>query len=226
MAKKSNDRLRGQAGKDRLIGAAGADTLLGAGGNDSLQAGAGKDVLRGHAGRDVLAGGKGADSFNAGGGADRLNAVDKRADRLVNGGAGRDTCRIDSADLSKIRNCETVTVVPVTAPPNGGGLSPPGSSPGSGGSTDQQLTVVTGDGLVCASALPLCAFTITGNGADGLGLSAGVTGENGVILGADTSLNLSELGQWVASGLYGCTESGFIKVTVGDEQVNVPITCQ
>ena len=38
---------------------------------------------------------------------DRLNAIDGRRDRAVRGGPGNDVCRIDRADVSSARGCET-----------------------------------------------------------------------------------------------------------------------
>jgi hypothetical protein len=72
---------------------------------------AGNDRLSGRAGKDRLVGGRGRDRLYGGRGADRLNAVDRRADRAVRGGPGRDICRIDPADAFRTRGCEIVRIV-------------------------------------------------------------------------------------------------------------------
>src|SRR5688500_1474464 len=98
-----NDTARGRGGGDRIFGGAGRDRLLG---------GAGADRLLGGAGGDRLHGGKGSDRLSGGSGNDTLNSVDKRKDALVSGGAGKNTCRIDSVDLAAVRGCAKIVTVP------------------------------------------------------------------------------------------------------------------
>ena len=90
----------------------GADRIFGGGGKDRLLGGAGADRLQGGAAGDRLHGGKGRDRLTGGGGNDTLNAVDKRKDALVSGGAGKNTCRIDSVDLPVVRGCAKIVTVP------------------------------------------------------------------------------------------------------------------
>ena len=61
-------------------------------------------------GKDRIKGAKGKDRLLAGKGADRLKAVDDKKDRAVNGGAGKDVCTIDQADLAVLKNCEKAKV--------------------------------------------------------------------------------------------------------------------
>ena len=104
-------RIFGTKGPDKIVGTAKADVIKSRGGNDRI---------RGRGGRDRLFGGRGAD---------RLNAVDGRRDRVVNGGPGRDVCRIDAADRPNVRGCETVKVAKSRGP---GGPGAPGSRRRSG----------------------------------------------------------------------------------------------
>ena len=72
-----------------------------------------------------------ATACSGGGGNDTLNSVDKRKDALVSGGAGKNTCRIDSVDLPVVRGCAKIVTVPsggsgTTTPP---GTTPPGTTP-------------------------------------------------------------------------------------------------
>lgn len=101
-------RIRGTKGTDRIVGTATGDVLRGLRGNDRMN---------GRGGRDRLFGGRGAD---------RLNAVDGGMDRVVNGGPGKDVCRIDAIDRAKTKSCETVRVGR-TGGPGGGG--PGGGAP-------------------------------------------------------------------------------------------------
>ena len=54
-----------------------------------------------------------------------MNAVDGRRDRVVNGGPGKDVCRVDPTDRANTTGCETVKLV--------SGRGPGGGGPGSGG---------------------------------------------------------------------------------------------
>jgi RTX calcium-binding nonapeptide repeat (4 copies) len=122
-------RMRGTNGPDRMVGTAKADVIKGLRGNDRI---------RGRGGRDRLLGGRGAD---------RLNAVDRRQDRLVRGGPGKDVCRIDATDRVRTKGCETVKIVKRGGPGGGG---PGGGGPGEGGPGGGE----PGTGVGCASPPP------------------------------------------------------------------------
>ena len=96
-------RILGTNGPDKIVGTAKADVLKGRGGNDRL---------KGRGGRDRLFGGRGAD---------RLNAVDRRRDRRVRGGPGKDVCRIDAADRRRTKGCEILRVAKRRSPGGGPG---------------------------------------------------------------------------------------------------------
>ena len=126
----------GPAHAKRMLGTKGPDKIVGTANADLIKARGGNDRSNGRGGRDRLSGGPGRDRLSGGRGADRLNAVDGRRDRVVNGGPGKDVCRIDAVDRAKMKGCETVKIG------RGGG---PGGGPngGPGG--------VPGGPLVCAS---------------------------------------------------------------------------
>ena len=200
-ARGGSDRVKGRAGGDRLRGSGGADRLAGGTGGDRLSGSKGKDRIKGARGKDRLAGGKSRD---------RLNAVDGRKDGAVNGGSGKDVCVIDQADLPLLKNCERAKVK------NGG----PGGGPG-GGSGDG-LQVTSASGLTCGNALPLCNFQIAGKGADStVGTVSGGGGASPVV-GGGVSVSGDA---WQAAGLYGCSDDGYLEVTIGSKSVRVPITC-
>jgi hypothetical protein len=96
-------RMLGTKGPDKIVGTAKADVIKSFGGDDRIQ---------GRGGRDRLWGGRGAD---------RLNAVDGRRDRVVNGGPGKDVCRVDAVDQARLKGCETVKIA------NPGGPGGPGA---------------------------------------------------------------------------------------------------
>ena len=114
-------RMLGTKGPDKIVGTAKADVIKARGGNDRIKGRGGRDRLSGGPGRDRLSGGRGRDRLSGGRGADRLNAVDGRRDRVVNGGPGKDVCRVDAVDRAKMKGCETVKIG------RGGG---PGGGPG------------------------------------------------------------------------------------------------
>ena len=126
----------------------------------------------------------------------------------MNGGPGKDLCTIDQADLPVLSGCEQVKVK------KGGG-------PG-GGPRPNELRVKDASGLSCGSLLPLCPFQIVGDRAKAL-LGTGLRrrwrhlggGRRGVIVG-DT---------WTAIGLYGCSDDGYLEVTIGSRSARVPINC-
>ena len=120
-------RMSGTKGADRIVGTAKADVIKSRGGNDRIKGRGGSDRLSGGAGKDRLAGGSGRDRLSGGRGADRLNAVDGRADPVVNGGHGKDICRLDPADEFKAQGCEIVRIVTPGSPGVPGGPSVPGA---------------------------------------------------------------------------------------------------
>ena len=85
----------------RIVGTNGPDRIVGTAKADKLRSLRGDDRVKGRGGKDRLSGGPGAD---------RLNAVDGKRDRAVRGGPGKDFCRIDPADLSKMKGCETAKI--------------------------------------------------------------------------------------------------------------------
>jgi hypothetical protein len=119
-------RMLGTKGADRIVGTAKADVVKSFGGNDRIKGRGGKDRLSGGSGRDRLAGGPGRDRLSGGRGADRLNTVDGRRDLVVNGGPGKDICRVDPADEVKVQGCEIVTIVKPGAPGAPGAPGVPG----------------------------------------------------------------------------------------------------
>jgi RTX calcium-binding nonapeptide repeat (4 copies) len=203
---------------DRLSGTAKSDVLLGKKGNDRLRGRKGDDKLRGSAGKDKLAGGKGKDSLAGGGGRDVLKARDGAADARVHGGKGRDLCVIDQADAPVVKGCERVTTDPGARPGSGSG----GGGGSGGGAGSDGLVVTSSSGMTCDSSLPTCAFQIEGTGAESaVGL---VTSGGGVTLAAGAGVSV-EGPDWTAAGAYGCTEDGFIRVTIGEESIDVPVDC-
>ncbi len=107
-----DDFLNGGDGDDVLQGGVGADTLLGSLGNDRLSGGPGNDVMRGgddddlmdgDAGDDALTGGTGTDVIHGGDGNDvfllRAGDVDSARIELIDGGANRDTARVEADSL-------------------------------------------------------------------------------------------------------------------------------
>jgi len=234
---KKADRIVLKAGNDRARGLGGADRIFGGAGKDRLRGDAGGDRLSGGKGRDQLIGGKGRDRFDGGAGNDVINAVDRRKDARVNGGAGRNICRIDPADLAVAKRCSKIVVVRGPGAPGGGGTGGGGTGGGTGGGgggdggggtgggTDGAagpLALSSGEGLSCASALPTCVFTLEGTGADTL--TGTVTGEGGVETAAGAAV-AAQGDDWTAAGSYGCTSDGALVVTVGVEVLRVPITC-
>ena len=118
--------LAAPAEAKRIRGTKGPDRIVGTGKADAIKALRGNDRVRGRGGRDRVVGGRGADRLLGGRGADRLYAVDGRRDRVINGGPGKDLCRIDPADRVNTKRCETVIVTKKGGP--GAGPDPgPGS---------------------------------------------------------------------------------------------------
>jgi RTX calcium-binding nonapeptide repeat (4 copies) len=208
---KESNLLVGTKGSDRLKGKAGVDLLKGLAGND---------LLIGGRARDGLVGGPGADRMLGGPGRDVIKAADGRADRLVNGGRGKNACVIDiPADLPVTRNCGSLQA---GQPPKGGG----GGGGGGGGPSGSGLTVTSAQGLLC---LPLagCVFTITGKGADAL--VGTVTAGGAVTSVANVAVNGTVTGTWLATGVYNCGAgggSGWLVVTIGTKSTpQIPVDC-
>ena len=107
---KKGDRISLRGGNDRARGRGGNDRISGGRGKDRLRGDSGKDRLSGNGGNDRLHGGKGRDRLNGGTGNDVLNAVDGKRDASVNGGKGRNTCRVDNADLKVVKRCSELIV--------------------------------------------------------------------------------------------------------------------
>lgn len=211
-------KLVGTKAGNLLVGSKGADRLIGKGGGDLIKGRGGRDRLSGGKGRDLLNGGPGADRLIAGPGNDGIKAADGRADRLIDGGGGRNVCVIDiPADLSVTRNCETIQTAP--GPGGGGG--------GGGGPIDPNaLQVTSAQGLTC---LPLlgCVFTITGKGADAV---VGTVSYGGAITSlVNTAVNGLVTGTWVATGTYSCGATGgtgWLVVTMGTKSTpQIPVQC-
>ncbi|HEX3326501.1 MAG TPA: calcium-binding protein [Actinomycetota bacterium] len=102
--------ILGTGGDDVIVGTAARDRIAARGGDDRVNGRQRADLLIGSKGRDRITGAEGRDRLVGGSGADHLNAVDGKADRVVNGGRGRDVCVIDRADRPALKNCERVRV--------------------------------------------------------------------------------------------------------------------
>ena len=105
-------KFNGTKKANRFVGTKKADVMRLRAGNDRANGKGGADRINGGAGRDRLTGGKGKDRLIGGKGNDVLNAVDRRRDAAVNGGAGKNTCKIDSVDLPKVKRCFTIKTSP------------------------------------------------------------------------------------------------------------------
>lgn len=195
------------------------------------------DRINGRAGNDRINGRKGADKLKGGAGKDKINAVDGAKDKKVRGGPGKDVCKIDEVDRNAVRGCEKVKVSGTAAGGGGGGDGSGGGGGGTGGGSGSgggssggggsgqtgPLAVASGGELACAPGpVPLCPFTLSGTGADELiGI---VTGGGGVTAAAGAAVT-AEGENWTAGGSYSCTSDGFLRVTIGSEIVDVPVTC-
>jgi hypothetical protein len=216
---------------DRMSGTAKADVFRGKGGNDKFTGRDGNDKMAGGTGKDKLVGGTGKDKFAGGGGADVLMAKDGAADASVNGGKGKDLCVIDQADAPVVKGCEQVTSDPNTKPSSGGGGPGGGGGSGDGGGSgggggygggSGGLVVNSSSGTTCGSSLPTCLFQIEGTGAEEpVGL---VTGGGGVTVAVGAAVSI-EGPDWTAAGGYSCTADGFLRVTIGERSVDVPVDC-
>jgi hypothetical protein len=104
------DRLFGRGGRDRADGGLGNDYLSGGRGRDHLAGGPGHDRLNGGPGRDFIDAGTGRDRVNAGTGNDVINAANEGPPTRLRCGPGRDTVRINAAEVRFLRSCERVFV--------------------------------------------------------------------------------------------------------------------
>lgn len=235
------DRLSGGKGRDRLNGGGGSDRLVGGAGNDRAGGGGGNDRLSGSAGRDRLTGGKGMDRLIGGAGNDYINAADGRKDTKIDGGRGRNKCRIDAADLSVAKGCGTLTVAPPSGSPDAGPGAPgapggPGGAPGGTGlpggpgsaGGPGTVTLVQGSGLTCNVLTPACDFSLTVDpGSTPLGevmaeLQLEVNG-GASLVGLEPLVQVGD--NIVAGGVYACTDSGVLVVVFRDQRIEVPVAC-
>jgi Ca2+-binding RTX toxin-like protein len=210
----SASTLVGTKAADLLVGTRGSDKLNGKAGNDTLKGKAGDDVLKGGRGGDTLVGGPGADRIFGGPGNDVIRASDGRADRLVDGGGGVNTCIVDiPADLSATVDCGSIQA---------------GSAQGDGGGGNgaDLLNVTSAQGLTCLAVGLGCLFTITGDGADAL--VGNVTATGAVTSVSNAAVNGVVTGTWLATGTYQCAGSGdgFLVVHIGSKSTpQIPVTC-
>ena len=206
----SAKNLRGTQRGEKINGTKGPDKINGMSGNDKIKGKGGNDTLNGGKGRDTLTGDKGADKMLGGAGNDVIKAADGRRDKAINGGGGKNRCVIDTTlELSIARNCSSII-----AGGRGAG-SGPGPGPGEG------LRVLSATGLVCASSLPTCVFTASGDGANG---TVGTVSGGGGVTAVGGSVTPSG-SDWSAGAAYGCIADGFLRVTIGSEFVDLPVDC-
>ena len=216
-------KITGSKRSERIVGTKKSDRINGKGGTDLIKGKGGNDTLRGGKGGDLVVGGKGVDRQLGGPGNDVLKAVDGRRDSVIDGGSGTNRCIVDVVELSIVRNCGTVQA---STP---GGQTPGGPGGGGGGpGAGQGLRVLTVD-VMCGPANPVtgevgCSFHFTGDGADAAGPGNVESGNDSVtsVLGGAGSLSPPA---WDAIGIYTCTTSGLIRVTIGSESVDVPVPC-
>ena len=209
----SAKRISGTKKADKISGTKKADKISARGGKDRVKGLKGNDKLMGQGGADRLNGGKGKDTLSGGGSRDQLGAADRKRDRSVNGGAGNDRCVIDQVDLAVMRSCEQFKV--------GSGAGGAGGAAG-GDTKPGELPVTSGSGLSCDQQLPLCPFQIEGTGADE---AVGTVTGGGEVTIAGGGAVAPQGEDWTAAGTYGCTGPGFLRVTIAQESVSVPITC-
>jgi hypothetical protein len=206
------EKLSGGKRGEKLTGTKRADNIKGKGGNDKLKGKGGNDSLDGGGGSDTITGGKGADRHRGDRGNDTIESGDERRDRKIAGSSGIDTCNIDTTlELARVTSCETIT--------NAKGFAGRGPGPGQG------LRLGIAEGLGCDPSRPSCAFNLQGDGADALG--GDVTGVGGVgsVAGVAFAVVPPENDDWIATGTYRCSGPGALRVTIGAESVDVPVSC-
>jgi Ca2+-binding RTX toxin-like protein len=106
----ATDRICARAGDDTALGLDARDVVRSGSGNDNVQGGGGNDRIKGDPGSDTLSGNQGVDVIRGGPGDDYITTSDGVEHDRALGGAGNDTCIVDSTDT--VRGCETVTVRP------------------------------------------------------------------------------------------------------------------
>jgi Ca2+-binding RTX toxin-like protein len=106
-----SDLLRGRGGNDYEEGGRHGDLVYGGDGNDEIYLGGGDDIALGHEGDDKIYLGGGSDLAVGNPGDDMINAIDgvRGNDFGVRGGAGHDTCYVDSPDELGT-SCEAVII--------------------------------------------------------------------------------------------------------------------
>ena len=119
-----------------------------------------------------------------------------------------------------VRGCAKIVTVPSGGSGPGGTTPPPGGG-APGDSSVDGLTLDSATGLQCASALPTCTYTMGGGGADAL--FGTVSGGGGVTTVGGSLTTSGE--NWSALGLYGCNADGYLRVTIGSKQLDVPVDC-
>lgn len=191
---------------------AAAENITGGSAGEKLTGTKGADEIRGRGGADTVKGRGGKDLLDGGGGNDTIKAGDRRRDRKISGGTGIDACEIDALlELARVRSCETIR--------NVGGVNGRGPGPGKG------LRLGIADGLGCSPSRADCRFNIQGDGADAVG--GDVTGVGGVgsLSGVALAVIPPENDDWVSAGSYRCSGPGFLRVTIGAETLDVPVSC-
>jgi Ca2+-binding RTX toxin-like protein len=221
---KKADTIKGKGGNDLIKGKGGNDRLNGGKGSDKVVGGKGNDKVVGGPKGDTVIGGPRVDRMKGKGGNDLLNAADGRSDKVIDGGSGINKCIVDVVELSIVRNCGTVQA----GTPGGQAPGGPGGGGGGGPGAGQGLQALTVD-VMCGPANPVtgevgCSFHITGDGADEVAVASPVEAGGGVtnVLGVANALSPPN---WDAVGGYTCTATGFLRVTIGSESVDVPVPC-
>jgi hypothetical protein len=220
---KGADRIKGKGGNDLIKGKGGNDRLNGGKGSNKVVGGKGNDKVIGGPLGDTLVGGAGVDSHVGGAGNDLLNAADGRRDRVIDGGTGTNKCIVDTVELSIVRGCGSVQGTAPGGQGGGGGGGTGGGGGGGGPGPGQGLQ--PNDVTLNCDPLGLlgCTFIISGTGADAPGPGT-VEGRGGVtnVVGVAGSLIPPD---WNAVGTYTCTADGSLRITIGSESVDVPVTC-
>jgi Ca2+-binding RTX toxin-like protein len=222
---KRADRIKGKGGNDLIKGKGGSDRLNGGKGSNKVVGGKGNDKVIGGPQGDTLIGGSGVDSLVGARGNDLLKAADGRRDRVIDAGPGTNKCIVDTVELSIVRGCGSVQATrPGGQGGTGGGTGGGGGGgggPGSGQGLQYNDVTVNCDPL----ALGLCSFVISGTGADApIGTVEDAVSDDDVtnVFGVALAPGGPD---WTATGGYQCTGPGSVRVIIGSESVDVPVTC-